>query len=93
MVQAGERESFRHLTSVQGVGVRALSGEKQMPLIAIDGPQLYSKWLGESEEGVRQVFRIARQVAQRLGHVDRAEPGDAGALPDGGHHRQDQQHR
>ncbi len=29
---------------------RALSGEKQIPLIAIDGPQLYSKWLGESEK-------------------------------------------
>src|SRR5438105_4343541 len=28
---------------------RALSGEKQIPIIAIDGPQLYSKWLGESE--------------------------------------------
>ena len=26
---------------------RALSGEKQLPLISIDGPQLYSKWLGE----------------------------------------------
>src|SRR5262249_12826985 len=25
---------------------RALAGEKQIPLIAIDGPQLYSKWVG-----------------------------------------------
>src|SRR5215469_15304213 len=43
--------------------VRALSGEKQIPLIAIDGPQLYSKWLGESERALREVFKKARRVA------------------------------
>jgi transitional endoplasmic reticulum ATPase len=42
---------------------RALSGEKQLPLIAIDGPQLYSKWLGESERALREVFKKARRVA------------------------------
>jgi transitional endoplasmic reticulum ATPase len=42
---------------------RALSGEKQLPLIAIDGPQLYSKWLGESERAVREVFKKARRAA------------------------------
>jgi transitional endoplasmic reticulum ATPase len=42
---------------------RALSGEKQMPLIAIDGPQLYSKWLGESERALREVFKKARRAA------------------------------
>ena len=34
---------------------RALSGEKQLPLITIDGPQLFSKWLGESERALREV--------------------------------------
>ena len=43
--------------------VRALSGEKQVPLIAIDGPQLYSKWLGESERALREVFKKARRAA------------------------------
>jgi transitional endoplasmic reticulum ATPase len=43
--------------------VRALSGEKQVPLIAIDGPQLYSKWLGESERALREVFKKARRTA------------------------------
>ena len=43
--------------------VRALSGEKQIPLIAIDGPQLYSKWLGESERALREVFKKARRAA------------------------------
>jgi transitional endoplasmic reticulum ATPase len=45
---------------------RALSGEKQVPLIAIDGPQLYSKWLGESEKALREVFKKARRAAPCL---------------------------
>ena len=45
---------------------RALSGEKQLPLIAIDGPQLYSKWLGESEKALREVFKKARRAAPCL---------------------------
>jgi transitional endoplasmic reticulum ATPase len=45
---------------------RALSGEKQIPLIAIDGPQLYSKWLGESEKALREVFKKARRAAPCL---------------------------
>jgi transitional endoplasmic reticulum ATPase len=46
--------------------VRALSGEKQIPLIAIDGPQLYSRWLGESEKALREVFKKARRTAPCL---------------------------
>ncbi len=42
---------------------RALAGEKQIPLFAIDGPQLYSKWLGESERALREVFKKARRAA------------------------------
>jgi transitional endoplasmic reticulum ATPase len=45
---------------------RALSGEKQIPIIAIDGPQLYSKWLGESEKALREVFKKARRAAPCL---------------------------
>jgi len=45
---------------------RALSGQKQLPLIAIDGPQLYSKWLGESEKALREVFKKARRAAPCL---------------------------
>jgi len=55
------------LTGTSGTGktamARALSGEKQIPLIAIDGPQLYSKWLGESERALREVFKKARRAA------------------------------
>ncbi len=42
---------------------RALAGEEQIPLFAIDGPQLYSKWLGESERALREVFKKARRAA------------------------------
>ena len=55
------------LVGLSGTGktamARALSGEKQLPLIAIDGPQLYSKWLGESERALREVFKKARRAA------------------------------
>jgi transitional endoplasmic reticulum ATPase len=55
------------LTGPSGTGktamARAISGEKQIPLIAIDGPQLYSKWLGESERALREVFKKARRAA------------------------------
>jgi transitional endoplasmic reticulum ATPase len=49
---------------------RALAGEKQLPLIAIDGPQLYSKWLGESERALREVFKKARRAAPCILFLD-----------------------
>jgi len=52
---------------------RALSGEKQMPLIAIDGPQLYSKWFGESEKALRDVFKKARRAAPCLLFFDNVD--------------------
>jgi transitional endoplasmic reticulum ATPase len=45
---------------------RALSGETGLPLIAVDGPQLFSKWLGESEKALRSVFKKARRAAPCL---------------------------
>src|SRR3989454_171668 len=53
---------------------RALSGEKQIPLITIDGPQLYSKWLGESEKALREVFKKARRAAPCLLFFDTIDP-------------------
>jgi transitional endoplasmic reticulum ATPase len=52
---------------------RALSGEKQIPLIAIDGPQLYSKWFGESEKALRDVFKKARRAAPCLLFFDNVD--------------------
>jgi len=68
---------------------RALSGEKQIPLIAIDGPQLYSKWLGESEKALREVFkkRGGRPLPAVLHTIDAIAPrlgADDGKLLRGG---------
>ena len=42
---------------------KALARESEANFIAVKGPQLLSMWVGESESGVREVFRKARQVA------------------------------
>ena len=42
---------------------KALAGETEANFIAVKGPQLLSMWIGESERGVREVFRKARQAA------------------------------
>ncbi len=42
---------------------KALAKESETNFIAVKGPQLLSMWLGESERGVREVFRKARQAA------------------------------
>jgi transitional endoplasmic reticulum ATPase len=61
---------------------RALSGEKQIPLIAIDGPQLYSKWLGESERALREVFKKARRAAPCILFFDTIDAIAPGFGPD-----------
>ncbi|HIH70256.1 CDC48 family AAA ATPase [Methermicoccus shengliensis] len=42
---------------------RAVASESQANFISIKGPELLSKWVGESEKAVREVFRRARQSA------------------------------
>ncbi|MCX8184018.1 MAG: CDC48 family AAA ATPase, partial [Crenarchaeota archaeon] len=42
---------------------KALATESEANFISIKGPELLSKWVGESERGIREVFRKARQVA------------------------------
>lgn len=42
---------------------KALAGETEANFIAIKGPQLLSRWVGESERGLREIFRKARQAA------------------------------
>lgn len=46
--------------------VQALANETGVNFIAIKGPELLSKWVGESEEHVRDVFRRAKQVAPSI---------------------------
>ncbi len=46
--------------------VQALANEAGVNFIAVKGPELLSKWVGESEQHVRDVFRRARQVAPSI---------------------------
>ncbi len=42
---------------------KAVATESEANFISIRGPELLSKWVGESERGVREVFRRARQAS------------------------------
>jgi transitional endoplasmic reticulum ATPase len=42
---------------------KAVAKMTESNFISIKGPELLSKWVGESEKGVREVFRKARQAA------------------------------
>jgi len=42
---------------------KAVATESEANFISVKGPELISKWVGESERGVREIFRRARQAA------------------------------
>ncbi|NDB46924.1 MAG: AAA family ATPase [Nitrososphaeria archaeon] len=42
---------------------KALAKMTESNFISVKGPELLSKWVGESEKGVREIFRKARQAA------------------------------
>ncbi len=42
---------------------KAVANETNANFISVRGPQLLSKWVGESEKAIRQTFRKAKQVA------------------------------
>jgi transitional endoplasmic reticulum ATPase len=42
---------------------KAVATESEANFISIRGPELLSKWVGESERGIREVFRRARQAS------------------------------
>ncbi|MDP2645400.1 MAG: AAA family ATPase [Desulfobacterales bacterium] len=43
--------------------VEAVAKESGVNFININGPELFTKWLGESEEALRDAFQLARQLA------------------------------
>ncbi|TLX96396.1 MAG: CDC48 family AAA ATPase [Thaumarchaeota archaeon] len=49
---------------------KALAHTTESNFISIKGPELLSKWVGESEKGVREVFRKARQAAPCIIFLD-----------------------
>lgn len=40
---------------------KAVATESRMNFISVKGPELFSKWVGESEKSIREIFRKARQ--------------------------------
>ncbi len=52
---------------------QAIASETNMNFIAIKGPELLSKWVGESEKGVRKVFARARSAAPSIIFFDEIE--------------------
>ncbi len=42
---------------------KAVATESQANFISVKGPEVLSKWMGESEKAVRDIFKKARQVA------------------------------
>jgi transitional endoplasmic reticulum ATPase len=45
---------------------KAVATESRANFISIKGPQLISKWVGEAERGVREVFKRAKQAAPSI---------------------------
>jgi len=57
-----------------GVGktllAKAVATESGANFIAIRGPEVLSKWVGESEKAIREIFRMARQAAPTVIFLD-----------------------
>jgi transitional endoplasmic reticulum ATPase len=65
------------LTGQSGTGktllARALAGEMGLTLITVDQTSLLSKWVGESEKGLREVFKRAKQASPCILFFDEIE--------------------
>ena len=49
---------------------KALATEAGLNFIAIKGPELFSKWVGESEKAIQQVFKRARAASPSIVFFD-----------------------
>ena len=66
---------------------RAVATESKVNFISIKGPEIMSKWVGESEKAVRMIFKKAKQVSPSIVFLDeidaiaprRGHQGDSGA--------------
>jgi transitional endoplasmic reticulum ATPase len=63
---------------------RALATESGANMILVKGPELLSKWVGESEKGIREIFRKAKAsspcvvIFDELDSLVRAKSGEGG---------------
>ncbi|TAN25845.1 MAG: AAA family ATPase [Actinomycetota bacterium] len=53
--------------------VHALAQSAKINFLPVDGPEIFSKWLGESEEAIRHIFQVARQVAPAIVFLDQLD--------------------
>ncbi|ORC90824.1 putative Transitional endoplasmic reticulum ATPase [Trypanosoma theileri] len=49
---------------------KALANESKMNFISVKGPEVFSKWVGDSEKAVRDIFTRARAVAPCVVFID-----------------------
>jgi len=49
---------------------RAVANECHVNFINVKGPEIMSKWVGESEKAIRQIFKKAKQVAPAIVFLD-----------------------
>ena len=64
---------------------KAAANESEANFISVKGPELLSKWVGESEKGVREIFRKARQAAPCIiffDEMDAITPARGGSYGD-----------
>jgi transitional endoplasmic reticulum ATPase len=64
---------------------KAAANESEANFISVKGPELLSKWVGESEKGVREIFRKARQAAPCIiffDEMDAITPARGGSFGD-----------
>ena len=45
---------------------RAVATESEANFISVRGPEIFSKWVGESEKAIREIFRKARMAAPSI---------------------------
>ncbi len=49
---------------------KAIANESRSNFITVKGPEIFSKWVGESEKTVREIFRKARQASPSIIYFD-----------------------
>lgn len=52
---------------------KALANESKANFISIKGPEIMSKWVGESEKAVRRIFKKAKQVSPAIVFLDEVD--------------------
>ena len=65
------------LAGLPGTGktllAKAVANESEVNFISIKGPALLSKWVGESEKGIREVFKKAKQASPCIVFFDEVD--------------------